>query len=223
MYKAYKNFTVSTIVIFVFFLYELLAMKYNFFSPSLTLLSFLTIKEFSSPSVNYENIVKSIIYNNPLYNSNITQFLYSVEIIGITNVVSYSQDYFYIASIKGIKVYDIVVNEQNFLGIVENVTNKLSRVRYIKSNSFQIPAKIKIENKEIFGFIKTSSKVYFYCADPKDNNLLIKPNFNLQVLTMGYFNIPSGIPIGILYNNEVKLFKEIQKTDQVIVIRKKQW
>ncbi len=201
----------------LFFIYELVGMKYNLFSPSLTILSTITLQ--NKPQINtenYEKLIKKIIYSNPLYNSRISNYLYSVDIIGITTVISYTNEYFYIWTIKDTKPFDVVANEDNFLGIVEQVTPKITRVRYIYSNSFQIPAKVISNDDEILGFIKTSSKIYFYP--------LKESKFELysEVQTAGQFNIPAGIIIGIIYNNrEVKIFKDIQKTDQVVVIRKK--
>ncbi|MCS7244432.1 MAG: rod shape-determining protein MreC [Candidatus Calescibacterium sp.] len=202
----------------IFFIYELIAMKYNLYSISLNLLSLINMKNnIENREYEYGNIVKSIIYNNPFYNSEIIKHLYSIEIIGISDVISYSSEYFYISTINGMKTLDIVTNESNFLGIVENVSPKISRIRYINSNSFQIPAKVIYQHNEKLGFIKTSSKIYFYPL--KQGNQI---EIYSQVKTLGYFHIPSGIIIGLIYNNnEVKLFKDIQNTNQVIVLRRK--
>ncbi|MCS7165422.1 MAG: rod shape-determining protein MreC [Candidatus Calescibacterium sp.] len=208
----------SIIVLVIFFLYELIALKLNLYSISLHLLSFLSLKsDTSSQTHQYSEIIRSIIQNNPLYNSQILNHIQSVEIIGVSDVISYSNEYFYISTLKDLKPLDIVLNEHNFLGIVEKVTPRISRVRYLNSNSFQIPAKVIYTNHEIFGFIKTSSKIYFY---PFNNTSNIE--IYSHVVTMGYFHIPPGIPIGEIYNNnEVKIFKDIKKTNQVIVIRRK--
>ncbi|MEN3015779.1 MAG: rod shape-determining protein MreC, partial [bacterium] len=155
--------------------------------------------------------------SNPLYNSQIVNHLHSVEILGISDIISYSNEYFYISTLKDLKPLDTVLNEYNLLGIVEKVAPKISMVRYINSNSFQIPAKVIYNNQEIFGFIKTSSKVYFYPISSTSNIEIYS-----HVVTMGYFHIPPGIPIGKIYhNNEVMIFKDIKKTNQVIIIRRK--
>ncbi|MFN4220470.1 MAG: rod shape-determining protein MreC [bacterium] len=219
-----KNFSLISFFLLVFFTYELIAIKYNFYSLSLQILSLINLKNYGyeSKKVNLqkgqEKIIKSIIYNNPLYKGDIAKFLYSVEIICISNVISFSKEYFYIENNGKIKVFDTVVNEKNFLGIVENETSKIARVRYIKSNAFQIPAKIIKNNEEIRGFIKTSSKIHFYPLNNNQNDFSIYNN--TPIFTAGFYQIPSGIPIGIIDNNEVKLYKEIWETEQVIVIRR---
>ncbi|MFN3996118.1 MAG: hypothetical protein ACK4GR_06290, partial [bacterium] len=72
--------------------------------------------------------------------------------------------------------------------------------------------------EEIRGFIKTSSKIHFYPLNNNQNDFSI--DNNTLIFTAGFYQIPSGIPIGIIDNNEVKLYKEIWETEQVIVIRR---
>ncbi len=218
-----KVFTTSklALLLILFFSYELVAIKFNFFSLSFELLSIITLKKISTVYYDkeHQNIIKSIIYNNPLYNSEITKHLYSVKIIGISPVIYYSGDFFYIQTIDNIKPFDIVANDKNFLGIVEKVSPNLSKVRYIDSINFQLPAKVvnNIYNLNVLGFIKRTSKIEFFSMDQADKLKLLVHSY---VQTKGYYNIPSGIPIGILYNNEVILYKTIHQTEQVIVIRK---
>lgn len=203
------------ISLIIFFSYELIAIKFNFYSISLYILSILTLKPNYNQLEQYDKIIRNIIYSNPLYNSKILKYLYSVDIVGISEVISFSEEFFYINSVPNLKTLDIVLNDQNFLGIVEKVSSKISRVKYIKSNSFQIPAKVIQNNKNIFGFIKSSSQIYFYPLSKTQIQIYS------EVQTMGYFHIPSGIIIGIIYNNnEIKLYKTVEETEQVIIIRK---
>ncbi|MEN3015341.1 MAG: rod shape-determining protein MreC [bacterium] len=216
----------SLILLALFFVYELIAISANLFSPTLFILSTLNLTPTKSQVElkEYYRIINQIIQNNPLNNPEIFKSMEkhfdNIEIVGVTSIISYHPEYFYVQNVNNIKAKDIVLNQQNLLGIVEKVGYKISRVRYIKSNSFQIPAKVIYTNPDnpILGFIKTSSRVYFYPLDPKSS----VPT-NGTVKTAGYFSIPSGIPIGIIYsNNEVKMFRSLTQTDQVIIIRKKQ-
>jgi hypothetical protein len=212
-----KNFFI--LLLTIFFIYELLAIKYNFFSLSLVLLSSMTFINNSANSdfKNFDNIIKDIVYNNPFVNSEILNYIEDFEVVGITDVVSFSNDFFYVISVKNISKFDVVVNEKNFLGIVDQVSDNLSRVRYIKSKYFEIPSKAIISNKIIvLGIIKNLSFLFFYPIEYQgklDGAL---------VYTTGYFHIPNGIPIGYINNdNEVILYKDIIQTDKVIVLRKK--
>jgi len=213
-----KNFFV--LFLSIFFIYELLAIKYNFFSLSLFLLSTISLVNTSSNNVNlkyFDSIIKETIYNNPFIDSKIINHIEDFEVVGITDVVSFSNEFFYIITIKNMSQFDVVINEKNFLGIVDQVSVKLSRVRYIKSKYFEIPSKAVVFNKEnVLGVIKNTSSLFFYPLDYQGNL------DNALVFTAGYFHIPNGIPIGyIKNNNEVMLYKDIKQTDKVMILRKK--
>ncbi|MGC8815461.1 MAG: rod shape-determining protein MreC [bacterium] len=228
-----NNINFFSFLLVFFFIYEIVAIKLNFFSFSFFLFSILFISDnnyyqnnLNVISLKYNKMLENLIYNNDFLKlinifkiENNYNYINNVKIIGLADIISKEKDYFYINKgyNDGIKIKDIVVNEENLLGIVTNVYPKISKVKYILSPDFQILSTIKDTNS--LGLIKyiNNNLVFIDIYDSKE----IKTNS--LVLTYGYHSIPTGIPIGYIYDTnslKITIKKDLKNSIHTLILRR---
>ncbi len=223
--------------IFIFFTYEIIALRFNFFSFTLYIFSILLITDtknnelyLKSMGLNYESLLKNIVYNNDFLkltrifdNSN---YINNVKIVALADVIQKEKEYFYIN--KGyndnVKIKDIVANEENIIGIIISVYPNLSKVKYILSSDFETISIIK--DTPYIGLVKylNNNLVFIpldtYSAEKLKSEIKKEPYL---ILTYGYYSIPSGIPIGYIYDItslNIIIKKDITYTLHTLILRR---
>jgi hypothetical protein len=222
----------------IFFLaYEITAIKLNYFSFTLYLFSILLISNDSQNdklinllTFNYNKILSELAYNNDilkltniLKNSDIN--INNLKLITLADIIQKENEYFYInkGSENGIKIKDIVINEDNLIGIIIQVYPKLSKAKYILSSDFEIISIIK--ETTCLGLSKyLNNNLVFVPIDIYSfEKKIININKPYLVLTYGYYSIPSGIPIGYIYDSNslnITIKKDLKNSIHTLVLRR---
>jgi hypothetical protein len=232
-----SNFNIFLFLLIFFLAYEITAIKLNYFSFTLYLFSILFISNDSQNdklinllTFNYNKILSELAYNNDLLkltnilkNSDIN--INNLKLITLADIIQKENEYFYInkGSEKGIKIKDIVVNEDNLIGIIIQVYPKLSKAKYILSSDFEIISIIK-ETSSI-GLTKyLNNNLVFVPIDIYSfEKKIININKPYSVLTYGYYSIPSGIPIGYIYDSNslnITIKKDLKNSIHTLVLRR---
>lgn len=231
-----NNANIFSFLLIVFFIYEIISIKFNFFSFSLFLFSILFISNKNNYYYNltiinsqYNRMLENLVYNNEFFKLlnifrivNNYNYINNIKIVGLADIISKEKEYFYINKgyNEGIKIKDIIVNEENLLGIITNVYPKLSKAKYILSPGFEILS--TIENTNLLGLTKyINNNLVFINIYNTDITNMLKPNS--LVLTYGYHSIPKGIPIGYIYDTnslKITIKKDLKNSIHTLIIRR---
>ncbi len=231
------NFNIFLFLLIFFLAYEITAIKLNYFSFTLYLFSILLISNDSQNdklinllTFNYNKILSELAYNNDilkltniLKNSDIN--INNLKLITLADIIQKENEYFYInkGSENGIKIKDIVINEDNLIGIIIQVYPKLSKAKYILSSDFEIISIIK--ETTCLGLSKyLNNNLVFVPIDIYSfEKKIININKPYLVLTYGYYSIPSGIPIGYIYDSNslnITIKKDLKNSIHTLVLRR---
>lgn len=240
MINKKSNYNILFFLIFFFFTYEIIALKFNFFSFTLYLFSILLIVDtknnelyLKTLNINYESLLKSIVYNNDFLKltkifekSGNINYINNVKIIALADIIQKEKEYFYIN--KGyndnIRIKDVVVNEENIIGIITTVYPNLSKAKYILSSDFEIISIIK--DTPYMGLVKyLNNNLVFVPFDIYSiEKIKTNPkNTPYLTLTYGYYSIPTGIPIGYIYDTNslnIVIKKDITNTLHTLILRR---
>jgi hypothetical protein len=231
------NFNIFLFLLIFFLAYEIIAIKLNYFSFTLYLFSILFISNDSQNdklikllTFNYNKILSELAYNNDLLkltnilkNSDIN--INNLKLITLADIIQKENEYFYInkGSENGIKIKDIVINEDNLIGIIIQVYPKLSKAKYILSSDFEIISIIK--ETTCLGLSKyLNNNLVFVPIDIYSfEKKIININKPYLVLTYGYYSIPTGIPIGYIYDSNylnITIKKDLKNSIHTLVLRR---
>jgi len=231
------NINIFSFLLIFFLTYEILALKLNYFSFTLYLFSILFIsndsqndKLINSINFNYNKILNELLYNNDLLklanilkNSDIN--VNNLKIVALGDIIQKENEYFYINKgyESGVKIKDIVVNEDNLIGIIIQVYPKLSKAKYILSSDFQIISIIKETSWVGLSKYLNNNLVFVPIDIYSFEKRIININKPYSVLTYGYYSIPTGIPIGYIYDNNslnITLKKDLKNSFHTLILRR---
>ena len=230
-----KNITSDfiTFTFIILLIYEIIALKFNFFSLTLYLFSKLLIitpkNNLNIYKVNseYYNILVNLAYNNEFIKlSNVLKSqtnINNIKIIALADIISKEKEYFYINKgyDNGVKVKDIVTNEENILGIVIQTYPEMSKVKYILSSEFEIMSYIK--DTPYLGITKYINNNLIFIPFDIYSKEKLKSNTNFIVLSYGFSSLPTGIPIGYIYDTNsltIVIKKDLPNSLHTLILRR---